>query len=147
MVNDKFWSKVDIRGDDECWPWTGAIGTQGYGIFYQGKQLYAHRVANELSLGSIPRGLIILHRCDNRVCCNPAHHIRGTRRDNALDRDEKSRVRHGEDHAFARLSANDVVTIKSRASAGEKRIVIATDYGLHRNYVDQVIRGDRRKRG
>ena len=27
----RFWSKVDIRGDNECWPWTAYRNPSGYG--------------------------------------------------------------------------------------------------------------------
>lgn len=29
---ERFWTKVDVRGPDECWPWLAAI-TDGYGRF------------------------------------------------------------------------------------------------------------------
>lgn len=80
---DRFWAKVDRRGDDECWPWLGAISTQGYGR--AGKRGYAHRLAYELAVGSIPDELEIRHACDNPPCCNPAHLSVGERWENVRD--------------------------------------------------------------
>lgn len=75
-VEARFWSKVDRRGPNECWPWCGPLGN-GYGLFVA-KPFYAntqraHRVAYELMVGPIPEGLHIDHLCRNRGCVNPAH--------------------------------------------------------------------------
>lgn len=89
-----FWTQVDRRaGPDNCWPWTGAITSpHGYGCFAvgDGRVLGAHKLAWILTYGT-PNGMCILHRCDNRVCCNPAHLFLGTKQDNALDRALKGR--------------------------------------------------------
>jgi hypothetical protein len=70
----RFWPKVDRRGDSECWPWQGSIGTKGYGNFrLEGSAPHAHRAAYLLLVGPIPNGLTIDHLCRNRFCVNPAH--------------------------------------------------------------------------
>lgn len=69
----RFWSKVDRRGPDECWPWV-APANKGYGRMRVGDgKVYAHRFAYELLVGPIPEGLQIDHLCRNRACCNPFH--------------------------------------------------------------------------
>jgi len=30
----RFWKFVDVRGDDDCWLWTGTLVKQDYGRFY-----------------------------------------------------------------------------------------------------------------
>jgi hypothetical protein len=32
-LEQAFWSKVDKRGSDECWPWTGYHNHRGYARF------------------------------------------------------------------------------------------------------------------
>ena len=82
----RFWSKVDQRGPDDCWPWTAGQNSQGYGGFHPapGVTVLAHRWAYEDAVGPIPEGQHVDHTCHNdagcppgpcehRLCCNPAH--------------------------------------------------------------------------
>lgn len=74
-VAERFWEKVDIRGADECWPWTAARDGRGlYGLFYRaGRLVGAHVAAYELAHGPVPVGLQVDHQCNNPACVNPAH--------------------------------------------------------------------------
>lgn len=69
----EFWSRVDKTGD--CWLWTGYRFTEGrqkgYGQFK--RNLRAHRVSYELSIGPIPEGLVLDHLCRNPSCVRPEH--------------------------------------------------------------------------
>src|SRR5271167_1806446 len=41
-----FWAKVDKRGPNKCWPWTGCINSSGYGnVQFEGKIQGAHIVS------------------------------------------------------------------------------------------------------
>lgn len=86
-VSERFWEKVDKSGgEDSCWIWTGAIDTPRYGAFrYNGKKVNSHRMAWRLVNGEIPDGLLVCHKCDNRLCCNPSHMFLGTHLDNNRD--------------------------------------------------------------
>lgn len=90
-----FWIKVERRGPDECWPWKPNPGSGGYGVY--GKPAKgAHVVAYELTVGPVPEGLELDHRCHDpetcpggngcphRRCCNPAHLLPVTRQENVL---------------------------------------------------------------
>lgn len=71
-----FWERVAKGDPDECWLWTGHLGSGGYGAAYvRGVRTNrgAHRVAYELAVGPVPDGLEIDHLCFTRRCCNPAH--------------------------------------------------------------------------
>lgn len=66
-----FWGRVDSSGgDSKCWEWLGAVQSAGYGATSKG---LAHRIAYELRVGPIPKGLTIDHLCKNKLCCNPKH--------------------------------------------------------------------------
>jgi len=88
---DRFWGYVNKSGD--CWLWTAGCFKRGYGAFaYDGKRPgYAHRFSYELHFGPIPEGKVIMHKCDNRKCVNPAHLKAGTQRDNIHDAMAKNR--------------------------------------------------------
>lgn len=73
MKHWKFWRKVFIKDENECWEWQGHID-HGYGRSHlDGIKDYAHRVAYRLTYGNIPTGLIVAHKCDNKICVNPNH--------------------------------------------------------------------------
>jgi len=73
LMSDRFWAKIERRGSDECWLWTGSFFPSGYGAFKSEKMTTAHRTAYELLVGPIPSGLHIDHLCCNRACVNPKH--------------------------------------------------------------------------
>ncbi len=94
-VAERFWAKVDKTS--ECWTWTAAtFGPGRYGCFVaiiRGiKTTSAHRASYLLSVGDIPIGMEVCHRCDNPPCVRPEHLFLGTRKDNAMDSSKKGRT-------------------------------------------------------
>jgi HNH endonuclease len=78
-----------VDPDTGCHVWTGA--KQGkYGQLHVG----VHRLAWELANGPIPKGMHVLHRCDNSRCCNPDHLFLGTQSENMADLSRKGRARN-----------------------------------------------------
>ncbi len=99
-TEDRFWSKVGKGGEGDCWEWKAGRFGNGYGHFTTTRAGIqsghrAHRFAWVLATGPIPEGLCVLHKCDNRPCCNPQHLFLGTDLDNARDRDQKGRGWNG----------------------------------------------------
>jgi hypothetical protein len=79
----RFRGKVRFTGD--CWEWTGALNSKGYGTYsVGGKTKIAARFAYEHFVGPIPDGLELDHLCRNVLCVNPAHLEAVTHRENML---------------------------------------------------------------
>ncbi len=90
---EKFWSYVDkSNGDNACWIWTGLKNEDGYGrTSWERKHWKCHRVAYLITFGEIPKGMQVLHHCDNPACVNPSHLWLGTHTDNMRDMVSKGR--------------------------------------------------------
>lgn len=83
MTAERFWSKVNKT--DGCWFWMAATKGNGYGhLWWGGRYQGAHRVAYQLEMGAIPKGLEIDHLCRVRHCVRPSHLEPVTRRENVL---------------------------------------------------------------
>src|ERR1051325_4313154 len=86
-----FWTYVDVKAPEQCWPWKGTRQTFDYGCY--GKKL-AHRFLVEQSLGrTLTRIEVVMHTCDNPPCVNPNHLQLATQKDNLNDARRKGRWR------------------------------------------------------
>jgi hypothetical protein len=90
---DFFWSKVSFEPNTGCWLWFGGMLAHGYGQMAnrEGKVVGVHRFSWVLHFGPIPKGMMVLHKCDERSCVNPAHLFLGTALDNSHDMMKKGR--------------------------------------------------------
>jgi len=76
----RFWSKVDVKGEDDCWLWTAATSTVGKSVMgkwspprYTDLSFQAVRAAWQLTHGYISKKIRVAHLCPNTLCCNPKH--------------------------------------------------------------------------
>lgn len=119
-IEDRFWEKVDIRTESECWEWIASKRSGGYGQFsICGKGFKSNRVAYRIAYGPFDESLFVLHKCDNRGCVNPAHLFLGTHKENMSDMVKKKRAASGENHGRATLSEKDVVDIVELYNSGQ----------------------------
>jgi hypothetical protein len=95
---ERFWTKVEVNGPDECWLWRAGKNRCGYGKFTFGtrataRQYLAHRVAIALVRGvDIEDSQVLRHTCDTPACCNPAHLVTGSHADNMQDKADRGRA-------------------------------------------------------
>jgi len=96
----QIWTTIDVRGADECWPWTGDIYENGgYGKFsIDGIKWRVHRMIWMLTFGKDPGELLIRHKvCENPICCNFNHLAIGTEKENAEDAIRHGRIKTGKE--------------------------------------------------
>lgn len=139
-----------------CFEWDGHRTREGYGriglkpgqaaLVGRSRYITTHRLMWFLMRGSLPGpGLGVLHRCDNRLCCNIAHLYIGTQADNVQDCIDRGRVRRpaeymrGSAHPNSILDETLVREIRSKYATGRFRLIdLAAEYGIAKCTVSAV---------
>lgn len=137
---ERVWARVDRRGADECWLFTGAQAN-GYGrVGGRTVNAYAHRVVLTHTRGPEPfERADARHLCGNKLCCNPSHLLWGDRAANEADKLAHGRSNRGERQGQSKLTREDVLAIRSRAAAGEAQHALARAFGIHQSTVSQIV--------
>lgn len=143
---------ASVGSESECWPYrlrnfvSSGNGSCIYGRVYFGhkKRVRAHRAAYEAAFGEIPVGACVCHRCDNPLCCNPAHLFVGSQAENVADKMAKKRHRAlaGDMNPNRKLDSRKVSLIRARISAGESVSSIASSYGVSAGAIHHIRKGD-----
>jgi len=146
-IEERFWEKVAVLSDTQCWVWKAGRSQAGYGVFcVSGKTEYAHRLSWMIKhKKDVPTGMCICHTCDNRKCVNPNHLFLGTRSDNNRDMREKGRsflppIFLGENHPKAKLTEQDVLLIRQMRKEQKTYAYIAQRFGVTLQQIYHVIK-------
>lgn len=133
---ERLWSACMPEPNSGCWLWMQSLNHKGYGqVEFRGKKAKAHRASWMASFGEIPEGQMVLHRCDNRACINPAHLFLGTAKDNTDDMVRKNRAPN------RKLTVEAVREIRARKARGETYVSMAAEFGVCDGTLRQAGRG------
>lgn len=138
----RFRAKFTKAGPDECWIWNGQTINSGYGHFWieGSKKLTAHRYAFQQANGYLPS--VVRHRCDVKLCVNPAHLLPGTSKDNSQDMASRHRMGGGN----TKLTAAQVEDIRRRFVSGDhgrggNRRQLALEFGVDAKHIWRIATG------
>ena len=119
-----------------CNVWLWGRDSNGYGILrFNGKPERAHRAIWIMYNGEIPKGLLVRHKCDNRLCTNIDHLELGTIQDNIQDRESRGRGSKGEHRPTAKLTSEQVHKIRGDNRAYKD---IATNYNVSTKTISAI---------
>jgi len=138
-LRERFEEKVELIPFSTCHWWNSTLSPSGYGqITVNYKSARAHRVAYEMYIGPIPKGMIIMHKCDNPACVNPDHLKTGTQQDNMDDMNSKGRRCSGENHPNSKLTKADALEIRRLGKTHGQR-ELAKRFDINSSIVNDII--------
>ena len=140
---ERFFKNVDKTKN--CWLYKRGYTIDGYGRFsIRGKPWHAHRYSWKLANGDIPKGMYVLHKCDNPPCVNPDHLFIGTAKENFHDAIQKGRLDViGESNAGARLTEKEIKEIRKKYTYGHRETgfhVLSKIYGVGKTTIWRIIK-------
>lgn len=143
----RIWAKIAVRGPDECWKWKGHTFKKrgGYGmVVFRSKTWRAHRLVYfiERRILASPK-ILLCHRCDDVLCCNPGHLFEGDHQANADDMYQKGRGRkaYGSKTGNAKLTESIVIDIRRAFLSGAKIRALARRYNVSKPAIQQALKG------
>lgn len=130
---------VDKNGCHICTSHASRNGRY-FGIVRNGKHHMLHRFIFEQQNGTIPKGLVVRHKCDNTKCINLDHLELGTVGDNNRDTSRRGRCnvpcQIGEKNKNSRLTEKQVFEIKRDLVSTNMKL--AEIYGVHHSTISAV---------
>jgi hypothetical protein len=144
ITKDRIEAKVERIPEGGCWVWMGTTTVRGYGqIISHNRKHYAHRASYQAFIGEIPKGMYVCHACDNVYCVNPAHLFLGTQKQNLEDMARKGRSTIGSKNSRAKLTEEQVKSIKKLINDGWTSSAIAKNFGVTAGCIAQIKRKER----
>ena len=125
----------------ECHIWTGGATTNGYAQLLKktynttyGHQYACHKWNN--SPLPVEKGMEVSHRCDTRLCVNPAHLVYQTKHENMMDMYERNPT------AFGRKppTEEELRILRKCLEDGTSKRETARLIGHDRDWVDRIVR-------
>ena len=115
--------------------------SNGYCFIYdRGKRKLAHRHIYEECFGEIPEGMVVRHKCDNRLCVNPEHLELGTIADNIQDKVDRNRCAKGEKVPSAKLTKEQVKEIIFLRGRGMTLVKLSEKFKVSPAQISNIVR-------
>jgi hypothetical protein len=146
------WALVKTDDPNKCWEWQGCVNSNGYGSMMVSQKSYsAHRIIYALTFPgrinfSAPKDKslkqFILHKCDNRLCCNPNHMELGNYNDNNKDAAKKGRSKapRGAEHKKAKLTQEQAEQVRLIHKTGLTFVQIGKMFNIHANNISRIVK-------
>lgn len=148
---EKLMSHASPEPNTGCWIWDGKMNNYGYGVLRIGhrkenKYGLAHRLLYTETVGPIPEGMFLCHRCDHPWCVNPAHMFVGTPNDNMQDKTRKGRTPRGETSPTSVLTEAQVREIRELYATGTVlQKDLAVRFNVSQTQISRITLGKRWK--
>lgn len=126
-----------VKSESGCWEYSGGKDPYGYGRFSLGsRRLGAHKVSYVLHKGDVPKGLVVMHSCDNPACINPEHLQLGSVKDNVHDCIQKKRF-----HSITGFVRRIIIGFNDNEMLAFTDVYALKKAGFHDGSVSYVVSG------
>jgi hypothetical protein len=139
MINfaHRLQSKLDkcITNSNGCIIWPGPFGGRGYGQYNIGyNKFLAHVIVYNMTIGVVPPGLELHHRCRNNSCVNVLHLELVTHKDNLIA------ARNMNDLGQAKLSMSIAKQIRDEYNKGDTtHRLLAKKYKVDKSSIQRLL--------
>lgn len=140
---DRIMSHIE-KIDGGHWIWTAkgrtGLNNEYGGTRLNGKAMSSHRAVWIIHKGPIPKGAILLHQCEVKLCCNPDHLKLGTHKENTQEAITARGGIHWQQLFRRVIPKRHIERIIKRWKSGERQADIAKSYGVNQAAISKTIR-------
>jgi len=144
-IDKRFDAKCGPKTDSNCIEWKATKMKTGYGFIRIGPasagHILAHRYSYERTYGPVPKGMVVMHSCDNPSCVNPEHLRVGTHKENTTDMVCKNRHGWRVKTPWQKLDSNDAKSIRLLRQQGFTQQKIADQFNVSRPLISLILNG------